>query len=657
MLHVYKQVLTACLLISSASLFAQTTAPVLEREQLSSQPGIQTIDNKYSNESAVILFEKKRIEYVDENKDVVAYKTYHTRIHINDDKGIESFNKIYLPVASNDDLVDVKALTVLPGGKIIELDKKNIKDMKEDEQLYKIFAMEGLVKGCEVEYYYTYKANVSFFGREVIQRSFPILDSKIEVVAPERLVFEAKGYNQVNASADTVIGKKRFLTVHQENIPGATDEKYAAFTASLKRVEYKLSYNNSNISASRLFTWNELAKRIYSIYGTFSDKELKKVDGLINSNNWKNSGNEAATVIAVEHFLKMNISTRDDINDNNAENIEWMIKNKLASYRGIERLYGAIFKQLGVNHEFVMCGSRDDFSVDKAFENWNNCDNQLIYFPKLKKFISPTAIEMRYPLFNPSWIGTNGIFCKGTVIGNFTTAIADIKPIVGEEFTQSSNNIEAKLQLNKTLDTLIVKSRQSYSGYSAVFFRTSFNFSSEEKQKELLKELVKFGTSSEKVISSKIENKEMENYQGNKPFILDMEVNASELVEKAGNKILVKIGEIIGPQIEMYQEKPRQFDMDVNYPHTLDRTIEFTIPDGYKVKNLNDLTISKVYKDNNDVAMGFESSYTQEGNVVKVHVLEQYRKIQYPLAWYEDFKKIINASADFNKVTLVLEAK
>ncbi len=75
-------------------------------------------------------------------------------------------------------------------------------------------------------------------------------------------------------------------------------------------------------------------------------------------------------------------------------------------------------------------------------------------------------------------------------------------------------------------------------------------------------------------------------------------------LEKAGNKILVKIGEIIGPQVEMYQEKPRQFDMDVNYPHTLDRTIEFTIPDGYKVKNLNDLVINKVYKDNNESSYG-----------------------------------------------------
>ncbi|OQP57085.1 hypothetical protein A3860_10995 [Niastella vici] len=656
MLHWNKQVIAACFLVCSVPVLAQT-APAIEQEQWNGQPTIQTPDARYSSESAVILFEKRRIEYIDEKTDLASYKTFHTRIHINDDKGIESFNKIYLPVNNNADIVDIRARTILPGGKVIDLDKKNIKDMQEDDQLYKIFAMEGLVKDCEIEYYYTYKANVSFFGRDVIQRHFPVLDEKVEVVSPARLIFEAKGYNEVNAPVDTVLGTKRFITVHQQNIPGAVDEKYATLTANLKRVEYKLSYNKSNQTDSRLFTWNELAKRAYSIYATYTDKELKKVDGLISSNGWKNTGNEAAVVIAVEHYLKTNISTREDIADDNAENLEWIIKNKIASYRGIVRLYGAIFKELAVNYEFVMCGSRDDFSVDRSFENWNNCDNQLIYFAKLNKYIAPTLLQMRYPLIDPSWVGTNGIHCKGTVIGNFATAVAFIRPVAGEDYTRSGNNIEAKIRLNKTLDTLVVNSRQLYSGYSAVYYRTSFNFTSEEKQRLLLKELVKFGTSSEQVVSSKIENKEMESYQDNKPFILDMVVNASELVEKAGNKILVKIGEIIGPQVEMYQEKPRQYGMDVNYPHVLDRTIEFTIPDGYKVKNADDLKMSKVYKDNDELAMGFESTYTQEGNVIKVHVVEQYRKIQYPLAWYEDFKKIINAAADFNKVTLVLEAK
>lgn len=656
MLNVYKKIITACFLVCSIHAFAQTT-PAIEQEHWSDQAGIQPLDSKYNNESAVILFEKRRIEYIDEKEDLAAYKTFHTRIHINDDKGIESYNKVYLPVSDNADFVDIKARTILADGKTIVLDKKNIKDLKEDDQLYKIFAMEGLVKGCEVEYYYTYKTNVSFFGRDVLQRSFPVLDAQVEIVSPIRLIFEAKGYNQVNAAVDTILGAKRFVTVHQQNIAGAQDEKYSAYTANLKRVEYKLSFNKSNNGSGRLFTWNELAKRAYSIYATYSEKELKKVDGLINSNGWKNSGNETAVVIAVENYLKKNISTREDIADENAEKLDWIIKNKIASHRGIVRLYGAIFKQLAVNHEFVMCGSRGDYSADKSFENWNNCDNQVIYFPKLKKFIAPTLIEMRYPLIHPLWVASNGIFCKGTMIGNFATAIADIRPIQGEDYSQSGNNIEAKIRLNATLDTLIVNSRQLYSGYSSVYYRTSFNFNSEEKQKQILKELVKFGTSSEQVISSKIENKEMESYQDNKPFILDMVVNASELVEKAGNKILVKIGEIIGPQAEMYQEKPRQFDIDVNYPHALERTIEFIIPDGYKVKNLDDLVINKVYKDNNEVAMGFESSYKQEGNIIKVHVLEQYRRIHYPMAWYEDFKKIINAAADFNKVTLVLEAK
>src|SRR4029079_13409406 len=103
------------------------------------------------------VLDKRRIEYTDEKDDVVQYKTLHKIIHINDDKGIESFNRVYLPVSNTSDIVDIRARTILPGGKIIEVDKNNIKDLKENDQVYKIFAMDGLEKGCEVEYYYTYK--------------------------------------------------------------------------------------------------------------------------------------------------------------------------------------------------------------------------------------------------------------------------------------------------------------------------------------------------------------------------------------------------------------------------------------------------------------------------------------------------------------------
>ena len=55
--------------------------------------------------------------------------------------------------------------------------------------------------------------------------------------------------------------------------------------------------------------------------------------------------------------------------------------------------------------------------------------------------------------------------------------------------------------------------------------------------------------------------------------------------------------------------------------------------------------------------MGFVSDYEVKGNVLSVHIMEEYRKTFYPLSQFESFRKIINASSDFNKVVLVIEKK
>ena len=126
-------------------------------------------------------------------------------------------------------------------------------------------------------------------------------------------------------------------------------------------------------------------------------------------------------------------------------------------------------------------------------------------------------------------------------------------------------------------------------------------------------------------------------------------------MEKAGNKWLVRIGDVIGPQVEMYQEKPRQFPMELHYPHVLDRKIRFEIPKGYRIKNLEDLNIRHVHPASGEPTMSFVSSYKVENNLLTIQVTEEYRKTYYPLREYEIFKQIINAAADFNKIALILE--
>src|SRR6185503_13726856 len=343
---------TLFLLIASAAaqqLLAQT--PNIEKETWVDKPAIHAIDNKYSEEAAVIIFDKKRIEFVDESKDqMTEYSTVHRIVHINDDRGIEGFNKIYLGLSENSDITDVKARSILPGGKTLELDKSNIKDVKEqDGNTYKIFAVDGLEKGCEVEYYYTIKQSTTFFGRETIQERIPVLETTFQVMAPARLKFEIKPYNFSVSATDSVTGNKRIVQCTVKNTPGLDEEKYAYFGANVYRIEYKLSYNESSSAAERLFTWDELAKRVYSVYSDYADKENKAVSDLVAANGWGKLPDEVAKITAVEDFIKKNFSYTEDLNSVGGNTLATVLHDKIGGTIGTMRLYTAIFQNLGVN--------------------------------------------------------------------------------------------------------------------------------------------------------------------------------------------------------------------------------------------------------------------------------------------------------------------
>ena len=194
-------------LASAQHLFAQSTN--IEKETWADKPAIHAIDSKYSKEAAVVISDTRRIEFADESKNEVAeYSTIHRIVHINDDRGIEGFNKIYLGLSENSDIVDVKARSILADGKILELDKNNIKDVKEEDgNTYKIFAMEGLEKGCEVEYFYTIKQSTTYFGRETVQERIPILTTTLQVIGPQ--AFEVRDQALQFFSISYRLGGKR----------------------------------------------------------------------------------------------------------------------------------------------------------------------------------------------------------------------------------------------------------------------------------------------------------------------------------------------------------------------------------------------------------------------------------------------------------------
>jgi hypothetical protein len=619
-----------------------------------STPSLHTVEKEFADEPAVYVQDQRFIEYVIEKDGFYQYRTLHKIIHINNDLGIEHFNKIYLPFNEGLEMVDVKARTILPGGRIIEMDRKNIKDLMDEDGEYKIFALEGLTKGCEVEYYFTIKKYPSFFGREVLSGKIPVMNAHFELVTPAHLEFESRSYNNLPAGKEKVSNEKRYTIIDDKSLPGAEEEKYSMYQASLKRVEFKLSYNNTNKTKERLFTWNELGKKVYDIYTSVSDKDQKRIKDLLSNIKISYAASDQEKITKIENYLKKEFIVREDISDEDADDLGKVIKGKIASEKAICKMYMALFSTLGMEHHIVLAGDRDNFPIDKTFENWNNAKNFLIYFPSTGKYMAPTATAFRYPWMPPTWTSTNALFCIGTTIGSFRTAVAEIRPIPMESYEHSYSNMDIKLKMDKD-DALIVDVKQTYGGYTASNYRLPFVYMPADEQDKFLKQLVKFGTNSENILSSSIENRELEQADPYKPFVINASVRSTSLMERAGNKLLIKVGECIGEQAELYEARPRTTDIDVTYPHALIRTIELLIPEGYQVKNLSDLNFNQVIKENDKVVTGFVSSYEQQGNKLKITIREDYKNVFYPIQQYEGFKKVINAAADFNKVVLILD--
>ncbi|MEI6949535.1 DUF3857 domain-containing protein [Paraflavisolibacter sp. H34] len=645
--------LTPLILLAGLSLKAQGPAP--SGFQWQSIPSLHTVDPRFSSEAAVYVSDEKRIEYALEKDGFFSYKTIHRTIHINNDKGIEYFNKIYLPFDQGLQLMNVKARTVLPSGKVMELDEKNIKDLKDDDGVYKIFALEGLTKGCEVEYYYTLKTPASFFGREIISQNLPVQQARFELITPRHLRFEVKNFNGLPPCMDSVGTAKRHTWLNVEALEATTEEKYAMHTANLKRLEYKLCYNEAGSATERMFTWDQLAKEAFGVYTKASDKELKKIKELLDEAGLAGARGDKEKIVRLESYFKKNFICRDDISGEDASDLLQVIRKKVASEKAFCRLLCVAFTAAGLDYQVVLCGDRSSFEIDSKLENWNNARNFLLYFPSTRKFLAPTEPGYRYPWIPPTWAGTNGLFCEGATLGSFQTAIAVIKPIPMEEYRHSYLNMEIRAKLNAEGEALDMDVKQLYGGYAAPNYKAPFIFAPAGEQDKILKALVKFGTNSENILSHTLENKELDQADPYLPFIISARVKSTGLVERAGAKIIVKVGEFLGNQVQMYDSTERKNRVELGFPHSLFRTIELAIPDGYTVKNAKDLNFNEVFQVADKPVMGFVSSYEQTGNLLKITVREDYTSTVYPLEQYPAFKKIINAAADFNKVVVVLD--
>lgn len=123
------------------------------------------------------------------------------------------------------------------------------------------------------------------------------------------------------------------------------------------------------------------------------------------------------------------------------------------------------------------------------------------------------------------------------------------------------------------------------------------------------------------------------------------------LIRKAGKKLLVNLSGLMGGQLHINEDdRLREFDADLRYPRKLRWQINFTIPTGYTVDGLKELT------NNIDTEAGsFISSATVKDNVLTLDIQKIYKTSQVKRENWGQMLAFVDAADAFTNRLILLK--
>lgn len=646
------------ILISQISLSQDKLKPFYITYNWDEKPNYKIDENEDSD--ILSLKDKVVTEFLFEDNGLVEYYLEHKVYWLNSDENIEEYNKIYLPYSSSTSLLVTKARVINIDGTIHELNETNIHTAidEESKSSYKYFAFEGIEKGSIIEYFYVFKKNPTYKGKKIsFQSDIKKFDVSFDLYAPKNLVFKFKSYNQLpKVEYDTLIKNKFHWGVQLKEVNKLEHEDLASFHASKKFMIYKLDENLAN-NAKDISSYSAVSQNSYSFYyPEYSKKEQKLITSFSKKILLNSDLDEVSKIRKLEYFIKSNIYISDSSTENLSD-LSSVITNKVANETGITKLYIALFKTLGIKHNFVMTSNRQYLKFDKEFEA--NCflTDFLIYFPKSKLYLSPITMESRLG-FPPAYLTDNyGLFIKEVKLGDFTSGLGVIKYIKPIKAIKTIDETIVDVSFNsEDISTINIKLDKKISGYYALYYQPFINLVSEEDKEELIEGFAKNIDDNAIINSKEIINDDAELF-GIKPLEIIVDFSSEAFVEKAGNKYLFKVGELIGTQMQLYQEKERVLPLENEFMRSYLRTINLSIPEGYRIVNLKDINIDNSYSKDGKKILEFNSFYVLNGDQLIITANEYYKINIIEKNIYEEYRKVINSAADFNKIILVLEPK
>ena len=630
------------------------TAPFYESYNWEITPSYQIEE---SDNDMVAIKDKVVTEFIFEDQNLIEYYLEHKVLWLNSDDRIEEYTKVYLPIANDASQVVINARIIKKTGEIIVLDKSRILRSEDDEtgRDFNYFSIDDVEKGSIIEYYYVIKRRPKFQGAMVdIESDYDKQTVEFDLYAPSNLRFSFKSFNlETTVKKIESFKEKTHWKFLAKDIKAVNKEDKAPYNAAIGFIMYKLHENTANNAI--ITSYNNVAQNLFDFYySTYSKLEKKLINKFAKNFKFDDGLRDENKARIIDLFIKENIY----ISENDSENLTNVLKTKTANETGVIKLYIALFEKFDVTHEMVLTSNRLQLKFDKDFEATNFLQEFLFYFPASKKYLSPSKFGTRFGFPPPYFMNNFGLFVTGYDINGKRKAFSEVKFIEGIPASLSSDEMLIEVNFNtKDLTKNTIALERKLNGYYAMNLHPFMNLIQPNRINEVIDQyFVQNSDKNAKVLKREFINEDPSLF-GVKPFVVKFDISSDYFVEKKGDKYLFKLGDLIGPQMEMQQEKKRILPLEAEFNRSYYRTIKIHIPEGYQISNLEDIIIKNSYTTKDKELFIFNSYYTLEGNVLTVTADEHYRETFVAPEIFEAYRTVINSAADFNKVTLVLEPK
>lgn len=597
-------------------------------------------------------------QFVDDGEMVSYYEVFHLQRYLHNAAAVDGSKTITLGTGHISDLIRIRARSTAPDGRVNVLPPSAFLKQSDDSGengLY--FAFEGLEPGSIIEYEMLSRQRPEMRGTvERLQFGAPVLEQSFEMLVPNIWHYVFKGYNGVPAvEADSSLeGIIRHHLVMRD-VPALEEESQSNVGNYRMYMVHKLdaipSRNVRDISSYTNATRN-YHKALYPELGPKTKKELAT---RLKKMNLGYARDEEDRIRTMDLYIRNNFRLVD-MNSAELADIDAILRTGNSSEFGLQRLYCVLFREAGIEHHVVVTTDATETPFDPDNEAFNFLRTVCFYFPKPDKYLDPSDLSLGLGYLSPEFMGTHGLYIRSREVGGVATGIGVVKPIPSLPAEATRHDIALTMRLSDDCSEANIELENGLTGYYARNIQNFYSYMNESQRNELLQNMLGHFTEGSSEQSIDVEFGEAQ-WFGVKPFTMKAKVTQNKFTSQAGDEVLVRVGELIGPQMEMYVDKERKLPLDSGFNRYYDRRITVEIPEGWDCNDLSPMEIQKTLEVDGKVQAEFRSTATMKDGQIVVDALEYYHEYHIPVEHYEAYRAVINAAADFNKRSLVFSRK